>query len=63
MSVRPSVTSQCSTQMAKCRIAQTTPHDCAGTLNGGAKCRSGRLNADVVAADWQFSTQSFVTLT
>jgi len=53
-----SVTSQCTTEMAKHRIAQTTPHDSPGTLvsdakdlgkvnrghpNGGAKCRWGRL--------------------
>jgi len=32
LSVRPSVTSQCSTKMAKRRITQTTPHDSPGTL-------------------------------
>jgi len=53
------VTSQCSTETAKCRITQTMPHDSPGTLvffcqrswqnsngvkaNGGAKCRWGRL--------------------
>jgi len=31
-SVRPPVTSQCSTKMAKRRITQTTPHDSPGTL-------------------------------
>jgi len=54
-----SVASQCSTEMAKCKMTQTTPHDSAGTLvfwyqrsfrysngvtpNGGNKCRWGRL--------------------
>jgi len=55
-----SVTSQCSTETAKRRITQTTPHDSPETLvfdgcwrsrqnskwvslNGGAKCRWGRL--------------------
>jgi len=32
LSVRPSVTSQCSTKMAKRRITQTTPHDTPGNL-------------------------------
>ena len=56
--VRPSDTSRCSTETAKRRITQTTPHDSSGTLvfwgwrslqnkrvipNGGAKCRWGRL--------------------
>ena len=65
LSVRPSVTSRCSTETAKRRITQTTPHDSPGTLvfwcqksrqksngvtpNGGAKCRCGRLNAGAVA--------------
>ena len=31
-SVRPSVTSRCSTKMAKRRITQTTPHDSPATL-------------------------------
>ena len=30
LTVRPSVTSRCSTKMAKCRITQTTPHDSPG---------------------------------
>ena len=57
LSVRPSVTSRSSTEMAKRRITQTTPHDSPGTLvswsqrslrhstrvtpYGGAKCRWG----------------------
>jgi len=28
----PSITSQCSTETAKCRIMQTVPHDSSGTL-------------------------------
>jgi len=32
LSVRPSVTSRCSTKMAKHRNMQTTPHDRPGTL-------------------------------
>jgi len=32
------------------------------TPNGGAKCRWGRLNAVAVAAYWQLSTRSVVTL-
>ena len=56
-SVRPSVTSRCSTKTAKRRITQTTPHDSPGTLvfwsqrsprnstgvtpYGGTKCRWG----------------------
>ena len=55
LSVRPSVTSRCSTKTAKRRITQTTPHDSQGILvfwcqrsrrnstgvtpYGGAKCR------------------------
>jgi len=57
LSVRPSVTSRCSTKTAKRKITQTTPHDTLGTLvfwcqrsprnstgvtpYGGAKCRWG----------------------
>ena len=57
LSVRPSVTSRCSTKTAKRRITQTTPHDSPETLVfgcqrsprnstgtnpcGGAKCRWG----------------------
>jgi len=33
LSVRPSVTSRCSTKTAKRRITQTTPHDIPGTLD------------------------------
>ena len=32
LSLRPSVTSRCSTKTAKRRITQTTPHDSPGTL-------------------------------
>jgi len=32
LSVRPSVTSRCSTETAKLRMMQTTPHDSPGTL-------------------------------
>jgi len=32
VSVRPSVTTRCSTEMAKRRITQTTTHDSTGTL-------------------------------
>jgi len=57
MALCPSVTSRCSTKMAKHRITQTTPHDSPGTLvfwcqrsprnstgvtpYGGTKCRWG----------------------
>jgi len=33
LSLRPSVTSRCSTKTAKCRITQTTPNDSPGTLS------------------------------
>jgi len=71
VSVRLFVTSRCSTETAKRRIAQTTPHDSPGfcsfccrqslqnsngvTANGGAKCRWGRLNAGEVAENWRLS--------
>ena len=58
-SVCLSITSRCSTETAKCRITQTTPHDNPGILvfwcrrsrqnptgvtpNGGARCRCVRL--------------------
>ena len=32
VSVHPSLTSRCSTEMAKRRITQTMPHDSSGTL-------------------------------
>ena len=76
--MQPSVTSQCSTEMAKYRIMQTMLHDSPGTLvfwcgksgqnsngvtrNGGAKCRWGRLNADAVAENWRLSMRSIVNL-
>jgi len=67
----PSVTSRSSTEMAKRRITQTTPHDSPGNLvfwcrrsrqnsNGVipcAKCRCGRLNARAVAGNWRISTR------
>ena len=78
VSVRPSVTSRCSTKTAKHRITQTTPYDSPGTLvfccrksrqnsngvtaNGGAKCRCGRLNAAEVAENRRLSTRSVVNL-
>jgi len=78
VSVRPSVTSRCSTETTKRRITQTTPHDSAGTLvfccrrsrqnsngitpNGGAKCRRSRLDAAATAANWRLSTWSVVNL-
>ena len=37
VSVRPSVTSRCSTKTAKRRITQTTPHDSPGTLVFGCQ--------------------------
>jgi len=37
LSVRPSVTSRCSTKTAKGRITETTSHDSPGTLVFGAK--------------------------
>ena len=40
VSVSPSVTSQCSTKMAKPRITQTTLHDSPGTLHCGSKNRT-----------------------
>ena len=74
VSVCLSITSQCSTETAKCRITQITPHDSPRTFltpkisaklkrdhpNGGAKCRCHRLNAGVVAENWQLSMQSVV---
>jgi len=76
--VCPSVTNRCSTEVAKCRITQTMPHDSPGTLvfwcrkspqnsnrvilNGCSKCRWGRLNASVVAENWQLSTWGIVNL-
>jgi len=73
--VRLSVTSRCSTETAKCRITQITPHDSPGTLmpkyrqnsngvtpNRGTKCRWGRLNAGAVAENWRLLTRSVVNL-
>jgi len=73
-----SVTSRCSTETAKRKTTQTTPHDSPGTLvfwcpryrqnsngftpNGSAKCRFGRLNAGAVDANWRLSTRSVVNL-
>jgi len=78
VSVRPSVISRCSTETAKRKATQTTPHDSPGNVifwyrkfrqnsngvipNGGAECRWGRLNAHAIAADWRLSTQSIVNL-
>jgi len=78
VSVCPSVTSRCSTEMAKCRITQTMPYDSPGTLvfwcqksrqnsnrvspNGGAKCRWGRFSAGAVAENWRRLMRSVVSL-
>ena len=75
---RLSVTSRCSTEIAKRTIMQKMPHDITGTLvfwcrkfwqnssgvtpNEGSKCRSGRLNAGEVAENWQLSMWSVVNL-
>jgi len=68
-SVRPSVTSWCFIETAKRRITQTTPHNSPGTSflmpkilakltrdhpQGGAKSKTGRLNADEVAENCVF---------
>jgi len=58
LSVCPSDTSRHCTKMAKCRIAETTPHDFPGTLvfwrqrsrrnfDRGAKQRCGRFNSAI----------------
>jgi len=74
VSVCLSITSQCSTETAKCSITQIMPHDSPGTFltpkisaklkqdhpNRGAKCRCHRLNAGVVADNWRLSMQSVV---
>ena len=73
VSVRPSVASRCSTETAKRRITQTTPHDSPGTLvfwcrkyrsppTEAPKCRRGWLNAGEVAENWRLSTRSVVNL-
>jgi len=78
VSVRPSVSSRCSTETAKRRITQATPHDSPGTLvfwcrksrqnsdgvipNGGVKHRWGRLDAGAVAANRRLSTPCVVYL-
>jgi len=78
LSLCPSVTSQCSTETAKCRIMQTVPHNRPGTLviwcwkswqnssgvtpNKGAKCRWSGLNAGAVAENWRLSARSIVNL-
>jgi len=74
VSVCPSVTSRYSTETAKHRIMQTTPHDSPRTFlksrqnsngitpNGGAKCRWGKLNAFAVAKYWRLLTRSVVNL-
>jgi len=78
LSVRPYVTSRYSTETAKRSITRTTPHDSPRilvfchpksrqnsngvTLNGGSKCRWGRLNACAVAYNWRLSTRSVVNL-
>ena len=67
LSVRPSVTSRCSTKTAKRRITQTTPHDTAGTLVSDAKDfreirpgspPTGVPNAGGVGQNWRLSTNN-----
>ena len=69
VSVRPSVANRCLLKWL---------HDSTGTLvfgcqkssqnskwvthSGGTECRMGRLNAGVVAENWQLSAQSIVNL-
>ena len=66
-------TSRCSTETAKRRITQTTPHDSAGTLvfwcwkslqksNGVTQGRR-QMQAGYAAAIWRLSTRSVVKLT
>jgi len=76
LSVRPSVTSRCSTETTKRRIVQITPHSpvilvfwCRksrqnqpGHHNRGAKYRWRRLSAGAVAENWRLSTRSVVIL-
>jgi len=78
VSVCPSVTSWCSTEVTKRRIMQTKPHDSPGILgfwcrkswqnanrvtpNEGAKCRWGKLNAGEVAENRRLSMRSIVNL-
>jgi len=77
LSVHPSVTSQCSTETAKCRIMQTAPHNSPVTVvfwcqkslqnsnrvapSGGTKCRWGRLNAGTVAENGNFRHKALST--
>jgi len=77
-SIRPSVTRLCSTEMAKHRSTQTTPHDSPGTIvflvpkistklkrghpNGDAKCRWSTLNAGKVAVNWRLLPRGVVNL-
>jgi len=74
VSACPSVTSRFSTETAKRKMTQTTPHDSflmpkistilkLGHPNGGAKCRWGRLNAREVAENWRLSMRSVVNVT
>jgi len=67
VSVRPSVTSRCSTKTAKRRITQTTGHDTSGTLVSGAKDlreirpgspATGASNAGGVGQNRRLSTNS-----
>jgi len=49
-SIRPSITSRCSTKTAKPRITQTTPYDSPGTLV--CWCRRSWRNSNRVKAHW-----------
>jgi len=62
-----SVTSRCSTKMAKHTNMQTTPHDITGTLvfwcqkpfrNSNEVTRMGAPNAGVVGRSWRISTNN-----
>jgi len=59
VSVRPSVTSRCSTETAKRRITQTTPHN-SPVENPGIPTEAP--NAGGVAANWRLSARSDVNL-
>ena len=49
LSVRPSVTSRCSTKTAKRKITQTTPHDSPGALVFGRAYFNVPTGTDVLA--------------
>ena len=71
LSVRPSVTSRCSTKTAKCRITQTTLHDTPGTLvfccqrsprNSTGVTTYGVPNAGGVGQNRRLSTNNWLYL-